>query len=514
MFQLISVILIDFNYEGKPGRRSLDQVSYQDEVRARNNLKDSYGNPVEYDTLEAIDAKLPSKNKKDPNKFIIPGYASGILQPHEVPSRSNFAGSESRNLEDDRVHFIDPLQNAYQKSDKPIQTPFASLSPPGTKLVSANTQQNLQPINIPRPNIDAQETPQVPQINDPLNGPLNPPQNDNAAGAPSFSLSVPNSNKPQHAVAQDLIPPQIPTDGQGGVLIPKPNLGIFETPIDNRNGPLNQGLLPPSESISSNPTTANPFKNTGLDGPVLITDVNFAPKPSNGLLPPKDPSPNDINFQSPDNIPPVTTQNKFVTPINQTGNKFTGSFNGAQGVLGQAIDKIKTNVESKFSGSFGGHSQGVLSGPRPQLNQIPVTVLQSPEPTQAFPPTTEFVAAKPIGNKYQGNFGGAPGVLVSDNLPAAQTTSPLLLPSVSSTLTTTPLDNRFSGSFGGVLDSNNQPPAITTSSQKPLDFNNVQPTQALPQLPPLTKAPAPAKQKYTGNFGGPPGVLKAFDSSV
>lgn len=470
---------------------------------------------MEYDTLEAIDAKLPSKNKKDPNKFIIPGYASGILQPHEVPSRSNFAGSESRKLEDDRVHFIDPLQNAYQKTDKDVQTPFTSLSPPGTVFGNANTQQTLQPINIPRPNIDAQETPQAPPINDPLDGPLNPPRNDNAAGVPSLSLAAPSSNTPQQAVAQDLVPPQIPADAQGGVLIPKPNLGIFETPIDNRNGPLNQGLLPPSDSSLNNPTTVNPFKNSGLDGPVLITDVNFAPKPSNGLLPPKDPSPNDINFQSPDNNPTVTTQNKFATPISQTVNKFTGSFGGAQGVLGQAVDKVKTNVVNKFSGSFGG-AQGVLSGPRPQLDQIPVTVLQSPEPTQAFPPTTAFVASKPAGNKYQGSFGGAPGVLVSDNLPAAQSTSPTILPSVAPTLATAPLENRFSGSFGGaqgVLGSNNQQSTLATSPPKPADFNNVQPTQALPQLPPLTKAPAPVKQKYTGGFGGAPGVLTAYDNS-
>lgn len=414
-----------------------------------------------------------------------------------MPSRSNFAESESRNLEEDRVHFIDPLQNAFQRSDKPVQTPFSSLSPPGTVFGNANTQQTLQPISIPRPNIDSQETPQAPPINDPLNGPLNPP----------------NLNSPQQAVAQELVPPKIPSDGQGGVFIPKPNLGIFETPIDTSNGPLNQGLLPPSESDLNNPITVNPFKNNGQNGPVVITDVNFAPKPSNGLLPPKDPSPNDINFQSPDNQPTVTTQNKLATPISQTVNKYTGSFGGAPGVLGQAVDKVKTNVVSKFSGPFAG-SQG---------DQIPVTVLQSPAPTPAFPSTTNFIAPKPVGtsSKYQGSFGGSPGVLVSDNsadrISASQNTSPVILPSVTPTLATAPLENRFSGSFGGapgVLGSNNPQQTLVTLPQQPADYNNVQPTQALPQLPPLTKAPAPVKQKYTGSFGGPTGVLKPYDNNA
>lgn len=106
LFTASAVIYIDFNYEGKPGEgkslRSLDQVAYQDGVnRARSNLKDSYGNPVEYDTLENIDA---NKAGKDKNQFVIPGYASGILQPHEVPARSSdFNVETSRKIDDDKI---------------------------------------------------------------------------------------------------------------------------------------------------------------------------------------------------------------------------------------------------------------------------------------------------------------------------------------------------------------------------------------------------------------------------
>lgn len=539
VFQLISVIFIDFDYQGKPGEkslRSLDAVSYQDGVvsRSRGSLKDSYGNPVEYDTIAAVDAKLPGKNHKDPNQFIIPGYASGILKAHELPV------AESRKIEDDRVHFVDPFRNTntFQNSDKPIQAPLSTLFPPGSVFGSVNTQ---VPIEIPRPNIDANETPVAP-IDDPLSHQLAPPQNDLSSGLPSLSLEAPSSNKQRPSVALELIPPQIPSDGES-VLIPRPNIDASETPIDNSNGPLNQGLLPPAsnQADGSNAGTAptvNPFANTSNDGPVLITEVHFAPKPSNGLLPPKDPSPNDVNFQSPDSPPSPTTPTKFDNQpgvigqavnrftgtlsgaFDQTVNKakdstasvskFTGSFGGAQGVLGTPAAPV-----NKFTGSFGG-AQGVLGTPvRQSEQQIPVVILQSPPPTQISFTSTPSKAA--TVNKYQGSFGGSPGILVSDKesdrvtFPQAQPT--IQVPSVAPTAptsTTAHLDNRFSGSFGGASG--------VLGDSKPANFNNVQPTQALPTLPTLSdNLPEPTKsinyQKYTGQFGGAPGVLRPYDNS-
>lgn len=438
-------------------------------------MRDSYGNPAEYDTLEAIDAKKPSKTHSDPNKFLIPGYASGIFQPHEVPTRSNFNSEQPRKIDDDRIHFVDPLQNAFQSSDKSFQAPSPSLSTP---LGIDSSQPAPTPINIPRPNIDLQETPQAP-IDDPLNHPLTPPK-DNSQGAPSFALEVPRGTVPQLPVSHELVPPQIPTDGQAGINIPRPNLDIGETPIDNSNGPLNQGLLPPP-SQGSSPIFSDPTQN----GPVIIPEggVSFAPKPSNGLLPPKDAPANDIvSFQGPPSTAVAPTSGVLPAVVE---NKFTGSFGGAPGVLG------------------GRPSQ-------PTSNQIPVQVIQGPFPSLKPPPAPTVIAQAPKDNtqKYQGTFGGSPGVLVSDNqfdrvsLPEAQPTAPV--PSVvPAAAAPTQLVNKFTGSFGG--------------SQGVLGGGKVAAptTQTFTQLPTVSSdhtSKASTAEKYTGQFGGSPGVLQAFDN--
>lgn len=500
----------------------MDQITYQDGInRARSSLKDSYGNPVEYDTLEAVDAKKPSNNKNDPNKFIIPGYASGILQPHEVPTRS-FSETPGK-IDDDRIHFIDPLNNQYPKDDKTFQTPSPSLSTP----LGNDNANNLQPqtaINIPRPNIDLPETPQTP-IDDPLDHvPLNPPR-DNAGGSPSFALEAPNGNQntQQLPLTQDLIPPQIPNEGQS-VFIPRPNLDVQETPIDNSNGPINQGLLPPTDSSSNFNSNSNnngqSFSNPNQAGPVVFTDVLFAPKPSNGLVPPKDSLPNDVQPQG-------ATQT-VAAPTVATPNKFSGSFGGAPGVLGGAVDRvvntvqnklsgtttiphfanIGTTVGNKFSGSFGG-SSGVLGG-RPASHQIPVTVVQDPyyrpSPTQ----NTFTQPPKSSNNKYQGNFGGSPGVLVSNNQGGNVTPIQAPLTVQDQSVAPTVATDRFSGSFDGTQ-------AVSGSSKEPI-LSQAPTTQTITQLPSLNNpyqstTKESTVQRYTGQFGGAPGILLPYDNN-
>lgn len=477
-------------------------MAYQDGTRGRSNLKDSYGNPVEYDTLETIDAKKPSKHPTNPNQFLIPGYASGILQPHEVPTRSNFNGETPRKLDDDRIHFVDPLQNAFQNTDKSFQAPSPSLSfPLGTNF---NNQQAQTPINIPRPNIDLNETPQV-SIEDPLNGPLSPPR-ENSPDTPSFALQVPHGNTPQ-TVAQDLTPPQIPQEGQS-VFIPRPNLDIGETPIDDSNGPLNQGLLPPSSDGSAVKFDSNTPNFSGQAGPVVIPegDVLFAPKPSNGLLPPKDPLPNEINF-NPSTVA-TTTVNKF---------------GGGSGVLGQVL----TNVNNKFTGSFGG-APGILGGKIPAsqstANQIPVTLFHGPlpssKPVQDPVPTQTVFISDPV-QKYQGNFGGPPGVLTSDNqgekASSTQTQLTVSLPSVAPTVAAVAQGNKFTGSFGGaqgILGGNSQfTPSVQTPTYQPTasTFTQLPDTNSRNDF--TVSAKDSVAQKYTGQFGGAPGVLQAYDNA-
>lgn len=155
------------------------------------------------------------------------------------------------------------------------------------------------------------ETPQAP-IDDPLNHELHPPHENSSQETPSISLQTPFDANPQFSLSKDLIP------GAGqNIFIPRPNLDIAETPIDNSNSPLNQGLLPPNEFSKSFENNAPSLAggNPDKDGPIIITDVQFAPKPSNGLLPPKDPSQNDINFQANFQEPTPNTQQDFTTKI-------------------------------------------------------------------------------------------------------------------------------------------------------------------------------------------------------
>ncbi|CRK97634.1 CLUMA_CG011019, isoform A, partial [Clunio marinus] len=467
---------------GKPGEkslRSLDQVTYPDGIRVRNSLRDSYGNPVTYDTLEAIDAKLPSKTSTDPNMFIIPGYASGILAPHEVPTRSSFNGDFSAKASDDRIHFVDPLHNTFQNNDKPSQT------------TSTTNTFNQTPINIPKPNINLPETPQVP-IDDPLNHVLTPPKSNNPS-SPSASLQVPTGNYQTVTVSKNLVPPANPSNGVS-VFIPRPNLDIPETPIDKSDSPLNQGLLPPTDSAVVKQNTPT-FKNPTQDGPLVITEVHFAPKPSNGLLPPKDPSPNDINFQ-PQQIPTTTaaTVNKFsfgtsIIKQDKTQNKYTGSFGGAPGILGNLV-------------------------PPTQRTQIPVTIVQDPLTTnkqfQAPSPTQNtFTTQKEVGvQKYQGNFGGPPGVLVNDNFADSAGSSTQAQPTYASpTLASPTIENKYTGGFGGASTQQKpafslQPPTPQTIAQLPLSINNNN----------YASSKEKVIEKYTGTFGGSPGVLQAYDN--
>jgi hypothetical protein len=432
-------------------------VEYQDGTsRARTILKDSYGNPVSYDSLEDVDAKRPSRNKENPFMYVIPGYASGILQPHELPPRSSSADNPEARGSDDRIHFVDPLVNAYEKFNR---IPSTSLTAPG---VDSNTQ---TPIDIPRPNIDLNETPEVPIV-DPLNQPLSPPTQPTFFAVPSTSLSFPledkSSDSPQ--LSQGLTPPEIPSTD--GVFIPRPNLNEPETPIDNTNdSPLNQGLLPPSPTSQddsgkslNNGFSNNIFLNPTQNIPVIITDdqTRFAPKPSNGLLPPKDPSPNEVDFQA----PPTQSSANFPS----TSTKFTGTFTGS--LSGDTTPKRTQQ-------------------PSPPSFQIPVQVIvQSPKESGV--------------NKYQGGFGGSPGVLVSSNnfdrvAPTLESRIDQTFATVPSTTTTKVIDNRFSGNFGG--------------SQGVLGGNPT--AQTLSQVSSTQKV-----EKYTGQFGGPSGVLTPFDNKA
>lgn len=485
----ISVIFIDFNYDGKVGeksQRSLDQVAYEDgSTRGRSAYKDSYGNPVAYDNLDDVDSQRPSSNQEKPLMYVIPGYASGILDPNESLTRSNnFDNQEARKINDDRIHFVDPQSNVFTQN-------------------FFNTQ---KPIDIPRPNLDLSETPVNP-INDPLS-PENihlPPNALSSGGVASTSssnidspttfppidpkddpLSPHNIHLPPNALAsggfaatnfespydqtgyaseisQGLTPPVLPT-----------NIGFdFNRPKPASTDALDQGLLPPpSVSPFNQPKINNPPSsfNNNQDGPVIITDEQtvFAPKPSNGLQPPID---NSFNFQS-----SIPTESSVATTSSST--KFTGT----------------------FTGSLHGGSTFAPTTQQSYQN-IPVVVLQTP--------------SKFSGNKYQGSFGGPPGILNTNTqinrvTPTQGSFLPQFTPSASST-NAIEQPNRYNTNFGGapgILGGSNvsrNPIASASTSQN---------TYTQPPAGTVSSTIAErVKDKYQGQFGGPAGILQPFDKN-
>lgn len=526
-FNFFSVIFIDFNHGGKLGEskslRSLDQ--YQDgQDRARSDLKtDSYGNPVtqRYDDFD----------NSGKNKFVIPGYASGILGSHETPNGGGIPDGQ-RKLDDDRITFVDSYQNTYKNTQNSLFTPSIGLATP--PFGSQPGIENNSPVDIPKPNIDAPETPVTP-IDDPLNGPLNPPQqtpSPGLVGPIGFGPGVGNNDSP--------------------VVIPKPNIGIQETPITENDGPVSQGLLPPPvnsqsfdglntkyqpNSINDIPNSGNSFQNV----PVIITDVSYAPKPANGLLPPKDAIPNDANgsnilstvpdqntnnfgpfggtagtnnvaVPSQNNSPPPAPTSYNNNPTKTSDGKYTGNFGGSPGILGGSSVVPTNNFNYKPpQGQFGG-GQGLLSIPTQQptqnLNQIPVIVIQSPQdnnryngggkPVQNQPPPTQIAftpGPAPDTGKYSGGFGGASGVLSSSNTAYSSQSAASQQPNLSSAVPTV-ANNNYQGSFNGASGVFGNSPASSV------------PTPAVVQLDNANS------HKHTGLFGGPPGVLSPFDSKT
>jgi hypothetical protein len=563
------VIYIDFNYEGsraEKSHRSLDQVAYEDgSTRARTAYTDSYGNPVAYDTLDDVDSGRPSKNNKQPFKYVIPGYASGILEENGTPTRStNLDSQESRQPNDDRIRFVDPQRNFFAHASNAPAPPQLPSSFGLNAIENSQTNQETFQDGRSRPTISQGI---LPPIDDPLN-----PENIHLPSDPHRSEGVPatsieNDNSKPHffrlrpAIEDPLLPHNIhlPTDPQKSEGVPalnnKPHFfrlrpaiedpllphniqlpsdpqkseGLPATILQNDNS-VSHGLLPPvggtSEGVSStffqndrsvvsqgilpppindplnpeninlplNPKTSegfaasrngnspsdgleppqlpnidlpsnlnsNPFLPPAVntfnhpktstfnsDGPVVITDdqIAFAPRPSNGLQPPKDPQQEDVNFNFRAPALPTAPTPKFTT----------GIFNRA---------------------------------PTTQQTQIPVVVVQSP---------------KVVENKYKGTFGGPSGILsASDNQFSVLPTqaSPQITPSTSSVT----INRRFSGGFGGapgVLggDSNRLPaPSTTQNTYTTFNSGNV-----------ISERSA---NKYQGNFGGPSGVLQPFDSKA
>ncbi|XP_053679386.1 uncharacterized protein LOC128730366 [Anopheles nili] len=121
-------------------------------------------------------------------------------------------------------------------------------------------------------------------------------------------------------------------------------------------------------------------------------------------------------------------------------------------------------TSNKFTGSFnaGSHSHSIATRPT-----IPSIVSQNPQAVRPFPVTNTFNG----GNKFNGSFGGAPGLLGNQQRPGTHVTP--------------------SGTAGSSAQQNEQQKLVGQYLQHTNAFT----------------------ESYSGIFGGPPGILRPYDNN-
>lgn len=452
--------------------------------------KDSYGNPVTpYSELGStgLDSAgfIPDVNRDSFQgfnnnqyshlNFKLPSYASGIIEP---------------------VQFSPGAASNFQ----PGQPQFASLPATTTKAPTTAFQ------FVPNAKIPSVADGQILFAQKPLNG---------------------------------LIPPLFP-----GEQLPtyKIEVGTERSPIFAKDpfGPpsLDKGLTLPHNAPPVNFNQGSP-QNSQVP---LQVPLSLEPLPPQQVHTPQyHQTPQQPQF-NPSTQPHQTPQQSQFKPTQAPVQKFTGSFGGAPGLLGN-----QQNLGTAYT-----------STPKPALPPAPPTY-PSPQPTYPSSPPTQFVSqsltpTKPP-NKFTGSFGGAPGFLGNQqNLGTAYTSTqkpthhaiPQAPPAPPTTHFSPPVHqtnptkapNKFTGSFGGApgflgnqqnLGTAYKPTtSVPSTPQNPVSFQPLppQPPSSSPQYP-QTQAPSiirppspfqPAPQqpqrpgqyqgnKFNGSFGGAPGLL-------
>ncbi|XP_021709918.1 extensin [Aedes aegypti] len=517
--------------------------------------KDSYGNPVtpyadlgstgldsagfipdiNRDTLQGFSN---NNNQYSHLNFKLPSYASGIIEPVLLPpiASGNFQPPQGQSqfpfhqtttkapttafqfVSNAKIPSVDDGQILF------AQKPLNGLIPPlfpGEQLpvykVEVGTERSPIFVKDPfsSPSLDKGLT--LPYDKPPVNFNQGSPQNS------QVPLQVPLSLEP--------LPPQQAHTPQ-----------YHQTPQQPQFHPSTQSHQPPQQP-QFKPTQASVQKFTGSFGgaPGLLgnqqnlgTAYTSTPKPAQPQAPQTYPTPPPTHF--------IPTVSQTATPT-KAPNKFTGSFGGAPGFLGN-----QQNLGTAYTSTPKPTQQGVPQAP-------------SSQPTTNFSPVIHHSNPTQAPNKFTGSFGGAPGFLGNQQnlgtaykpttpIPTTQqrpmsfhpppppppSSAPLYpqtqVPSIirpPSPFQPPPqqqqhrpgqyVGNKFSGSFGGA-------PGLLGNQQKP--GTHVKPDGSIlpPSGPGITgpsstaavgstvhRPAAPSSgSTFTGSFGGPPGVLRPFDN--
>ncbi|XP_052901163.1 uncharacterized protein LOC128307392 [Anopheles moucheti] len=140
-------------------------------------------------------------------------------------------------------------------------------------------------------------------------------------------------------------------------------------------GPVQSSTLPQRPLSPSVPSVSNNY-NGQFNGAPVKQDTGIKPATGSTFTPPLQP------------VRPVSVANSY-----NGGNKFSGSFGGAPGILG---NQQRPGTHVKPDGS-------IFSSSQPQLPQ------QHLQPHQSLP--QQLQQTKPATDTFKGSFGGPPGVL-------------------------------------------------------------------------------------------------------
>uniref|UniRef100_A0A182K483 Uncharacterized protein n=1 Tax=Anopheles christyi TaxID=43041 RepID=A0A182K483_9DIPT len=316
------------------------------------------------------------------------------------------------------------------------------------------------------------------------------------------------------------------------------NILFAQKPVNGLLPPLFPDQLPPVYDVKVGTERSPIFARDPFDGPVTPQSMQ---KPNTPIGPDS-----AVGYKT-----DVNQQTNFPQPSLPTGNRFSGSATP----LAPAFPTTSSAkpVVQKYNGGFGGPA-GLLgnqqnigtaytSTVKPNLPQpvpsAPLPPPPSPRPQPIFTPQNTFLTTarpdtKPAVQKYMGSFGGAPGFLGNQaNIGTAYTKSPQANTGSSGTPTVAPVQQspsvqHVASAHPAHLAVNNVParpqapfvPQTLNTFNVPFNASPVSqgtgirptvPSTFVPQQQPVKPVSVPNSanggNKFSGSFGGAPGIL-------
>lgn len=493
--------------------------------------KDSYGNPVTpYSDLGTTGLESvgfipeatrdtfhgPNNNHHGNWNFKLPSYASGIIEPVQIPSNAPALPQQSQPplfqqsattprapttafqfVSNAKIPTIGDGQITF--AQKPLNGLIPPLFPgeqlPGYKI-DVGTERSSIFVKDPfgAPSLDKGLT--LPHNNPPVNFNQGTPQNSQVPlqiplSIPPFAPSqpqVPQHSQPQFPQHhQNPQPPQYQPTTQSQQNPQQPQIKPTEAPVQKFTG-----------SFGGAPGLLGNQQHLG-------TAYTSTPQSIKPVSPQTYPTPPTTHFQ------PTISQAPSPTTA---PNKFTGSFGGAPGFLGN-----QQNLGTAYKPT---------TPPIPSTPQRPVSAFQpqsQPQPQPQYPPTqAPNIIRPPSPFQPQPSFQPqqptqTPGGSYTGTFTQQHNHHQQQPPQSQSSVTQRPgqyAGNKFTGSFGGapgLLGNQKQPGShvkpdgtILPPSGPGNGFSSTTGSSSRPV------AVASSGTSFTGSFGGPPGVLRPFDN--